>query len=365
MTSEHFRTKFSLRVSKKHMQFPWNTPRFRGPSTDHFDGERFHPDWEVEPRGLREFLKWMRSRQRGEWRPYREFPHGAAPPQRVEGNVTRVTFIGHATLLVQVAGVNILTDPIYEKRASPFTFAGPCRRRNPGIRFEDLPPVDIVFLSHNHHDHCNLVTLRRLHREHRPRVVTPLGNGELLRRGGIPGAEELDWWEQVTIGGVTLTAIPAQHWSARGLGDRNRALWAGMVLEGAAGRVLYTGDTAFGPHLDRIAARWPEGFDVALLPIGAYLPRWFMKTAHCTPEEAVQMHRMLRVRTSIPMHYGTFDLGDDGQDDALRDLAEARRTLGVSEQEFPVLEHGEGRNFPLEVLGGGGNALPVERPDFR
>jgi L-ascorbate metabolism protein UlaG (beta-lactamase superfamily) len=311
-------------------------PRYRGPITDHFDGSRFHnlnPGWQSE----RAFLKWMLNRQPGFWHRWLDAPYGPPPPERVAD--LRVTFINHSTTLLQLNGFNILTDPVWSERVSPVTFTGPRRHRPPGIRFEDLPHIDCVLVSHNHYDHLDVATLARLQREHGPRIFTPLGNAALMRRHGIERAIELDWWESVD----GISCVPSQHFSARGLSDRNRNLWSGFVIASPAGNVYFPGDTGWGDHFGEIARRFPP-IRLALLPIGAYLPRWFMRPVHIDPAEAVQAHHALRAHTSVAIHYGCFRLGDDGQFEPVQDLEDAIAMNG--HPRFWILEHGEGRDVP-------------------
>ncbi len=316
-------------------------PGYRGPRSSHFDGERFHNQMNVKPKTFRDVLKWWRHRNPGPWRAYRETPRGAPPPRAVAPGQLRVTFINHATTLIQLDGVNILTDPIWSKRASPVSFAGPSRARPAGIRFGDLPPIHVVVISHNHYDHLDLPTLKRLHRAHRPLVLAGLGNRRLLEGAGIRRARDLEWWQSRAVGDVTIDFVPAQHWSSRGFGDRNKTLWGGFVVEGTRHTVYFAGDTGFGPHFQQIRQRYGP-MDLALLPIGAYKPRWFMRSMHMNPAEAVRAHRVLEARRSVPIHYGTFQLGDDGEDEPLRDLRIARVTADVSADVFRPLGFGEG-----------------------
>ncbi len=313
-------------------------PRYHGPSSDHFDGERFHnreAGWQREG----SFLKWQLHREWGFWPEWVDSPPGPPPPQRVGGGRMRVTFVNHAAMLIQMDETNILTDPIWSERPSPFSLVGPKRHRPPGIRFEDLPPIDVVLVSHNHYDHLDIPTLLRLQQRDRPRIITPLGNGALMRRHGIEGAKDLDWWQ--ADGSVAI--VPARHFCARGFSDRNRNLWGGFVVSSAAGNAYFAGDTGWGAHFAEIGARFAP-LRVALLPIGAYLPRWFMQPAHIDPAQAVAAHAALGARTSIPMHYGTFALGDDGIDEPLCDLQSALAAQG--NPNFVILDHGEGLEVP-------------------
>ena len=261
-------------------------------------------------------------------------------PPTVRPDDVAVTFVGHATFLIQTASTNLLTDPVYAERASPVSFAGPRRVRAPGVRFDDLPAISLVLLSHNHYDHCDLGTLRAIDRRFRPRLVTPIGNGRLLRSAGIRQVEEIDWWQHANTAPLTITLTPAQHFSARGMLDRNRALWGGFLIEAAGRRIFFAADSGYGPHFREIAARLGP-FDLALLPIGAYEPRWFMKDIHMNPGEAVQAHLDLGARHSIAMHFGTFQLTPEGIDEPVRELTKALRDRGVPPERFRTLDVGE------------------------
>ena len=261
-------------------------------------------------------------------------------PPTVRPDDVAVTFVGHATFLIQTASTNLLTDPVYAERASPVSFAGPRRVRAPGVRFDDLPAISLVLLSHNHYDHCDLGTLRAIDRRFRPRLVTPIGNGRLLRSAGIRQVEEIDWWQRANTAPLPITLTPAQHFSARGMLDRNRALWGGFLIEAAGRRIFFAADSGYGPHFREIAARLGP-FDLALLPIGAYEPRWFMKDIHMNPGEAVQAHLDLGPRHSIAMHFGTFQLTPEGIDEPVRELAKALRDRGVPPERFRTLGVGE------------------------
>jgi L-ascorbate metabolism protein UlaG (beta-lactamase superfamily) len=309
-------------------------PRYRGPISDHFDGHRFHnPDagWQSE----RDFLKWVLNRNRGYWVDSIDARYGPPPPKRATAGELRVTFINHSTTLLQLDGMNILTDPVWAERVSPVPFTGPRRHRPPGIRFEDLPAIDMVLVSHNHYDHCDVATLRRLEG---CKIITPLGNAALLKRHGI-SATELDWWQSEG----PITAVPAHHFSARGLSDRNRNLWSGFVIASPAGNVYFSGDTGWGEHFAQIGERFAP-IRLALLPIGSYLPRWFMRYAHIDPAEAVRAHFAMGAKTSVAIHFGAFELGDDGQFEPVHDLQKAIAANG--NPRFWVLDHGEGRDIP-------------------
>jgi L-ascorbate metabolism protein UlaG (beta-lactamase superfamily) len=261
---------------------------------------------------------------------------------REAGGPPRLTWIGHATLLIQLDGVNILTDPQFSDRASPFSWAGPKRVTRPGLRFEDLPPIHLVLVSHDHYDHLDVATLTRLAREHRPRFLAPLGLQSWLADIGITDVEELDWWDSRTVRELTLTCVPAQHFSGRTLWDRDRRLWSGWAVAGKARRLYFSGDTAHAAHMRQIGERLGP-FDVAAIAIGAYLPPVIMQPVHVTPEEALQLFEDVRGRVFVPIHWGTFDLAEEPiEEPPLRLAAEAeRRRLGPDR--VWVLKHGETR----------------------
>jgi N-acyl-phosphatidylethanolamine-hydrolysing phospholipase D len=227
-----------------------------------------------------------------------------------------VTWIGHATVLVQMDHVTFLTDPIWSPTASPVSFAGPRRYAPPALDLDALPPIDFVLISHNHYDHLDVPTLRRL-AERGSRFYVPLEVGALLRSEGIAPVEELDWWDERTFGPVTVHCVPSQHWSGRGLGDTNHTLWAGWVVVGPERRFYFAGDTGYFAGLKEIGERLGP-FGVAALPIGAYEPKAMMKDVHTNPEEAVQAGVDVRATHVLGIHYGTFDLTDEPLDEPPR-----------------------------------------------
>ena len=252
--------------------------------------------------------------------------------------------VGHATLLIQAGGLNFLTDPVWSDRASPVQFAGPRRINPPGIAFADLPPIDHVLLTHNHYDHLDLDTLKRLSDAHGASIICPLGNDAIVKTKA-PDAEFVvgDWHDVVELAnGVKLHFEPCHHWSARGTKDRRWALWAAFVLETPAGKVYHIGDTGFHDGINYRALREKHGeVDVAILPIGAYEPRWFMKGQHQNPDEAVQGHKLLGAKTSIGHHWGTFQLTNEAIEAPVKALAEARVNHGVAEDAFVPMRPGQ------------------------
>ncbi len=297
----------------------------------HFDGRRFFNPDHPQARGVAEVFRWKLT-SRAEPSPrFIDDVQPSIPPHSVEGEELRVTFVNHATVLIQYRGLNILTDPIWSDRASPFTWAGPRRHRAPGVRFDDLPRIDLVLLSHNHYDHLDLSTLRRLSAS---RFIVPLGVAKLLQRERIGPVQELDWGESAKMAETSIHCVPAMHFSARGLFDRNRTLWCGFVIESARS-IYFAGDTGFGNHFAEIRERFGSP-DLALLPIGAYEPRWFMSAVHMSPEDAVQAHRILGAKITIAIHYGTFQLTDEAIDTPRNRLVEC-----MPSDSFRVLNNGQ------------------------
>jgi len=305
--------------------------------SDHFDGRRFVNPTGAAPQPFSAVPR-MLLEPRTAW-PSRVDVEPQRPPA-LDGASAVLTFIGHATFLIQTAAGNILTDPMYSGRAGPLNVFGPRRVRQPAVRFEDLPPIATVLLSHNHYDHCDLRTLGTLAKRFDPVVVTPFGNGALVRSSGIRRVEELDWWQDAAASILPITVTPARHFSARGPLDRNRALWGGFVLAPRGKRIFFAGDTAYGPLFRDIRQRLGP-IDLALLPIGAYEPRWFMQAVHMNPAEAVQAHIDLEASESVGMHFGTFQLTAEGIDEPLRALDDARRARNVPPSRFRTLGFGD------------------------
>ena len=288
---------------------------------DHFDGKRFFNPDARQARGFLDVLRWKLSSRPAPSPAFIPDVQPSVPPRSVDGSELVVTLVNHSTVLLQQRGMHILTDPVWSQRVSPFAWLGPARRRAPGVRFEDLPRIDLVLISHNHYDHLDLPAIRKLAEGGEPRFVVPAGLGGWFGRRGIGPVHELDWGQSIGFPGATIHSVPAAHFSARGLFDRNRTLWCGYVVE-SAGRILYfAGDTGFGSHFELIRERFGSP-RLAMLPIGAYQPRWFMSPVHMAPDEAIRAHRILGARTSIAIHHGTFQLADEAIDTPPRVLRE-------------------------------------------
>ena len=318
---------------------------YQGPVSDHFDGVRFFNPGEAGPRGRLAFFRWQLTDRGASWPS--SFPSPFAqdrPPERVDGGEVRVTHVGHASLLLQTRGKNILVDPVWADRASPMSFIGPRRVNAPGVAFEHLPRIDLVLVTHNHYDHMDVTTIGRLWQRFRPRIVTPLGNDAILK-AAVPDlvADAVDWDAVVDLGGgMAVHAEPTQHWSARGTSDRSHALWASFVLQTDAKKIYCVGDSGFGTGstFRRVGERHP-GLALALLPVGAYEPRWFMRNAHMNPDEAVQALELCGAARAFGHHWGTFHLTNEAVEQPAIDLAAALVQRRVPPERFHALRPGE------------------------
>ena len=288
--------------------------------------------------GLPQVMRMLLTRRPARWPEWVEYPKQPKPAARVEGASLRVTYINHATVLIQTAGLNILTDPHYSERCSPISFAGPKRVHAPGVAFDDLPAIDLVLLSHNHYDHLDVPTVRRLCDRHDCKIVTGLQASRNLPRPVHSRVVELDWWASAELG-LKIHFVPAQHFSARGFHDRFKVLWGGFVVEAPAGQLCFPGDSAYGGHFKLTRERLGE-MRFALLPVGAYEPRWFMKSVHMIPEEALQAFDDLGCEKALAVHWGCFQLTDEPIHEPLQRLETAVKQAGMAPGRFKAIDPG-------------------------
>lgn len=326
-------------------RFTWLRPprHYRGPVSDHFDGRRFFMPGRPFPHGLPAIIRKLREPFPPRWQVPAEPPLFDDPPLTVDGGQLRLSFVGHATMLIQTEGLNFLTDPFWSDRASPMPWAGPRRVVPPGIPFDDLPQIDVVIISHSHYDHMDVPTIRRLVADHDPLFVVPLGNDTLIRRISRDArVTALDWGEVMHVRpDVAIHAEPMHHWTARTPIDRNTSLWAAFVLSTPSGRTLFVGDSGYGDgvYFKPLRERY-GGFRLAILPIGAYDPRWMMAYSHMNPEEAVQAFEDIGAIHAAAHHYATIQLTDEPIDEPAKRLAQALSDRGIAAERFRALRPG-------------------------
>lgn len=314
--------------------------------SDHFDGTKyFNPTLKDQfSPSFGDIMKMM-SEGRVEWPDKVEPTTVPNVPKAVEPDQVAVTFVNHATFLIQLPGLNILTDPVWSERASPVSWAGPKRVREAGLAIDDLPKIDVIVISHNHYDHLDLATLKILNERFSPKVIVPVGDKALVQSAGFQNITELDWWESIKVDPETkVTFTPAQHSSARGLFDRDKSLWGSYFIQNKHRSVYFGGDAGYSTHYVDINKRLGPP-DVALLGIGSYAPRWFMRTIHMDPAEAVKAHKDLDAKLSIGMHFGTFQLSAEGIEEPLNDLRSALENNGLSKESFITLPEGKTQVF--------------------
>jgi N-acyl-phosphatidylethanolamine-hydrolysing phospholipase D len=349
----------------------------------HREGSYRNRHLDFEPKGLGQLLQWkLEASSAGLPRP------PAQPVPQVQPDLAfihanaragaamqpAVTWIGHATALVQMGALNLLTDPIFSERASPFSFIGPKRAQAPGLSLAQLPHIDLVLISHNHYDHLDRDSVRALNLQAGgpPLFIVPLGLKAWMADEGIGHVVELDWWQSHRVGAAEVVLTPVQHWSGRSLSDRMHTLWGGYAVFTPDLHLYFSGDTGYSQDFadthEQLKARHGAegGFDLALIAIGGYEPRWFMSDTHVNPAEAVQIHRDLHAKRSIGVHWGTFELTDESLDEAPRALAKARQQAGMGQAEFGVLAIGATerlgrRGAASTATAASGSAAPAPR----
>jgi L-ascorbate metabolism protein UlaG (beta-lactamase superfamily) len=351
-----------------------SAPRYQGLISDHFDGKHFFNPSGHHSKGFSDAAKWqMSKREKTPWSEGQNFEFGEKPMSQIATKTTkgdpsvsepnlsnlsdlRVTFVGHSTVLLQFDGWNVLTDPVWYAHCSPVQWAGPKRVVPAGIRFEDLPPIDLILQSHNHWDHLDIQNLKKIYQKHKPQIVTSLGVSSFLKQHGIEKCVDLDWNEPFLVkkgvytegssfSELTVTCLPAQHFSGRGTRDRNATLWSSfMVSSSTSGNIYFGGDSGYATFFKTIGEQFGK-IRLALIPIGAFKPEWFMSAIHCSPAEAVQIHLDINAEKTLAIHHGTFPLADDGQQEPVDDLKKALIQRGVADDDFFVLKEGRFRDL--------------------
>ena len=311
--------------------------------SDHFNGKTFIQPHHVNPWRRRDFWRWQLFARPVPWPPPAPLqPQSRLPAPQADDVI--VTWIGHASFLLQSARGNFLFDPVFSERASPLTWVGPRRNHPPGLALKALPRIDGILLSHDHYDHCDLPSLRQLAAAHDAVFIAPLRHADLLEQAGAKKIHELDWWQTLPLGltpDATATLTPSKHWSNRLGSPRNHRLWGGFYLRLGPKRIWFVGDSGYDAEIFRAIRERLRPPDLALVPIGAYEPRWFMAPMHMNPAEAVQAHRDVGARRSIGMHWGTFQLTDEGRDDPVHALMAARLAAGLLPADFDILAPGQ------------------------
>ena len=307
-----------------------------------FDGTKFNNIEPFEDKGLWALLKWRITRKTPNWEEVSN--QKFYQPEFQRSKDLKLTLIGHSTVLIQINDVNILTDPHYSNRSSVVSWAGPKRIIQPAIKFEDLPPIDLILISHNHYDHLDIPTLKKLDSKFSPTVLVGLGNKLLLTSNGIKNVIEMDWWDKYIFKDIPISFTPVQHWSARGLFDKRRTLWGGFLIESSK-KIFFAGDTGYGKVFKLIKQKYGS-VDVGLIPIGAYEPRWFMKDAHINPYEAVKIYLDLDLKHGFGIHFGTFkDLTDEAIDKPINDLLQALKKYKIDKKHFIAPQFGKAYGF--------------------
>ncbi len=340
--------------------FDSTKPLHHGNSTNHFDGKRFHnynPHEGVFT--LSDIGKWQFYEFRDDikklWPDFLDdVKYSTKNIEHVVPNgIIKITFINHATFLIQVNNLNILTDPLFSKRASPLNWIGPKRYRDPGIKLEDLPKIDFIVISHDHYDHCDIRSIKYLQQKFNTKVISGLGMQNFLKPFGII-SHDLDWWNKIEAkeNMVDIHFVPAIHWSGRyGLLGNNRTLWGGFVISSSSGNIYFSGDTAFGTgNIFKMIKDKFGDFEYTILPIGSYEPRWFMRIHHINPDEAVDIHKIINPKRSIAAHFGCLALSMEGEGKPEEDLMSAMRRNRISASKFLILKHGESSKHISKVF---------------
>jgi len=309
-----------------------SAPYYSGPITEHFNGDTFENRL-PQTKGFFTYLLMRLSTKQDPWPDWVESKPQKIPERFLKDGVISATFINHSTFFLNINGIKLLTDPIFSRRASPFSWIGPKRVITPGVAFDDLPSIDLILLSYNHYDHLDIDSLKKLYQRDKPLIITGLGNSLLLKQHGIDNVKEMDWNQKVEFKDLLIRFVYCQHWSGRGLFDRRKTLWGSFIVESPESKIYFAGDTGYSSHFKEQGDRYGP-FDLSLIPIGSYKPRSFMGFTHLDPEQAVLAHLDLRSKKTIGMHFGTFQLSNESRQAPIDDLKKARMKYNVKENVF-------------------------------
>jgi L-ascorbate metabolism protein UlaG (beta-lactamase superfamily) len=315
---------------------------YEGPASDHFNGKLFFNPYDQTKHPLKKFIKWQLNRKPGQWPSHLDVERYDIPPRSFDEGI-RASYVGHATVLLQVNGINILTDPIWSKRAGLLWGLGPKRVIDPGIKFDDLPKIDLVLISHNHYDHMDRKTIRALVRRDNPKFIVPLGNDIIIKSfARDANVVALDWFDSLEYESLQINMVPVLHWSSRVIFDRNKALWAGFVIESSVGNIYFAGDSALesGKVYDIVREKFGD-IKLSLIPTGTYEPREFMKNAHNNPDDAMNAFRRLNSKYAIAIHHGVFQLSDESYSQQKNDFSKALVEHDINHESFRMLKVGE------------------------
>ena len=313
---------------------------YTGPASDHFNGKRFQNPSRRKANSFKQVGEYVQKREPDKWTPNPNAYVRTETPPLPDPNDIQYIFVNHSSFLIQHQGLNILTDPIWSKRCSPFQFIGPQRQRPPGLDFSSLPKIDIVLISHNHYDHLDKGTIKKLNKDHEPTYVVPLGVDIIMKKWGCKKVKSLDWWQSISVDSLHIHSAPANHFSSRGTFDRNTTLWCGYIIKSEDKTIYYVGDTGYGDNFKLIPEKFPS-IDLSFIPIGAFKPEWFMGPIHVTPEEAVEIHKDVQSKKSVAMHFGTFPLADDNPERAIKRLIASLSKNQIGRKEFIIPEEGK------------------------
>ncbi len=317
-----------------------STAPYKGPITPHFNGQRFKNPSGVPANGFDKVFRYLRESTKENWLIRNPNIYDKKIRDATDEEL-RFLWVNHSTFLIQIGNTNILTDPIWSKYCSPIPTPMLKRKRPSGIALNNLPRIDLVLISHNHYDHMDSNTIKLISEKWNPTFITPLGNEQILKKYGAKKVIELDWWKSTETHKIKLSCTPTNHFSSRGTFDRNTSLWGGFILEKSDKKIYFVGDTGYSENLfDQIGVKYGP-IDLSFIPIGAYKPEWFMSPIHVNPEEAVILHKEVKSKLSVAMHFGTFALADDGPKEAIEKLDHAKSVHEINEDEFLVIEEGQ------------------------